>query len=213
MKLKTRTTLLLAGFTGMLMLSGPAFATSGKGMTWLAYDLAHSSNASQAAAWQALLAVEPDAVVVGCANKCDAYKGDTAGSERLPILCFVPGTKPEPALYAPVFAPFGTAASAASSNWRFYYGWSKGKVGLTRPVLGSSLTSRAVGDAMCKTDLKDPAARMAEHHDNGVGGWALGATIHPNSNAKGLLRNPQSNGKIQRFWTAINDQPANPWNP
>ena len=203
----------LALAAGTMAISAPAQATGGKGMTWSAYDLSNSTTPGAAAAWQALLAAVPDAVVVGCAMKCNAYQGDAAATAKMPILCFVPGTMPEPALYAPVFAPSGTAPGAASSNWRFYYGWSKGKVGLSKPVAGSALTSRAVADAICKRDLSDPAARMAEHHDNGVGGWALGAIIHPNSNAKGLLKNPGSQGKDQRFWTAINDQPANPWNP
>jgi hypothetical protein len=169
----------------------PAAGVTHMGMTWRTYP--HNI---------------PNGAVVGCNNKCDAYKGDTAATEIRPILCIVPGTSPEPASYA---ATVGTSTSpnAASSNWRFYYGWSGGQIGLSRPYRGSDLVSRAVADGFCKRDLRDNNARMAEHHDNKIGGWALGGTIHPRSNAKGLLTN---GGKADAsFWTAINDQPANPW--
>ncbi|MFM5908827.1 MAG: hypothetical protein ACKOPO_14760 [Novosphingobium sp.] len=170
----------------------PAPGATHKGMTWRTYG----NNV-------------PGGAVVGCKNQCNAYQGDTLPSERLPVLCIVPGTSPEPAGYAAaVGGP--TAAGAASSNWRFYYGWSGGQIGLSRPTLGADLTSRTVGDNICKRDLKDPNARMAEHHDNKVGGWGLGGMIHPNSNAKGLLTNGGTSDS--KFWTAIKNQPANPWN-
>lgn len=140
-------------------------------------------------------------VVVGCSN-CNAYQGDTSIQEKRRILCIVPGNQPEPAVYANKIA--------ANNYFRaFYYDWSGGKIGLTRKIKGTKLTSQALGDRFCKIDLSDNNARMIEHHDNKVGGWNLGGFIHPNSKAKNQLRNPNNS---QNYWARIRNQPANPWN-
>jgi hypothetical protein len=78
----------------------------------------------------------------------------------------------------------------------FYNGWAAGEVQLTGPVLGSALTSRAAADTICAASF-GAGFRMAEFHD-GAGGWTWWAQGVPN---------PTS-----RFWVAIDDQPANPWN-
>lgn len=135
-------------------------------------------------------------VLVGCSG-CNAYKGDTSIQEKLRILCIVPGNQAEPAIYDTHF-----------SGRKFYYGWSGAKIGLTKKRKGVNITSKAVGDQFCKTDLADSQARMIEHHDNKVGGWNVGGFIHPNSKAKGQLKNPNSSIK---FWASIKNQPANPW--
>jgi subtilisin family serine protease len=77
----------------------------------------------------------------------------------------------------------------------FYSGWAQGSTAASAPVFGSQLTSRAAADAVCSSNF-GAGWRMGEFH--GGGGWSWWA-------AGALPAN-------QRFWVAINDQPANPWN-
>lgn len=213
MKMKTRKS--ISVFTALLAMTAqvsPALAAGGKGMTWRTYDFATAGTAQQQSAWNTLIGAVPNVVVVGCQAKCNAYKGDTPKAQTRPILCIVPGNSAEPKDYPALFNA-KPLTGTASSNWRFYNGWSGGQIGLTNPVLGMTITSRAVGDAMCQdrvNGLGDPAARMAEHHDNKVGGWGLGGTIHPNSKTIHLLRATCQKEGVN-FWTAIKNQPANVW--
>lgn len=78
----------------------------------------------------------------------------------------------------------------------FYNGWARGSLALTPPVPGSQLTSLGAANALCAANF-GPGWRMAEFHDGG-GGWSYW----------GFGTLPAGT----RFWTAINDQPANPWN-
>ncbi|QRN97582.1 hypothetical protein JRI60_00355 [Archangium violaceum] len=78
----------------------------------------------------------------------------------------------------------------------FYNGWAGGVVKLSAPVAGSMLTSRGAADTICSNTF-GAGYRMAEFHD-GNGGWGFWA--------QGTL------STTTRFWVAINDQPANPWN-
>lgn len=78
----------------------------------------------------------------------------------------------------------------------FYSGWSGAEIAATTPIAGRLLTSRAEADARCAKAL-GAGWRMAEHHD-GRGGWGLTGVGEVSRDA--------------RFWVAINDQPANPWN-
>ena len=82
-------------------------------------------------------------------------------------------------------------------NYDYSDGWASGTVAFTAPVAGTQLTSRAVADGMCSA-AHGSGWRMAEFHDGG-GGWTIWAA---GSIPAGTTR----------FWTAINDQPANPWN-
>ncbi len=78
----------------------------------------------------------------------------------------------------------------------FNNGWAAGEVKLTPPLAGSALSSRATADSLCASHF-GAGFRMGEFHD-GQGGW-----------------NWWANGVVAantRFWVAINDQPANPWN-
>ncbi|MFF1903013.1 hypothetical protein [Kitasatospora sp. NPDC058218] len=76
-----------------------------------------------------------------------------------------------------------------------FHSWAGGEVAPTPPIPGSRLTSRAAADEICSTGF-GPGWRMAEFHDGqGWSFWAYGSL------PTGL-----------RFWTAIDDQPANPWN-
>ncbi|MFJ9520057.1 RICIN domain-containing protein [Kitasatospora sp. NPDC101801] len=75
-----------------------------------------------------------------------------------------------------------------------YHSWVGGQVKATAPLPGTLLTSRAVADQTCANTF-GAGWRMAEFHDaSGWGFWANGTL------PTGV-----------RFWTAINDQPANPW--
>ncbi|MGW4236055.1 RICIN domain-containing protein [Streptomyces sp. NPDC004749] len=84
-------------------------------------------------------------------------------------------------------APPGVPADGENS-------WAEGQVKATPAVQGVNLVSRAVADATCAVYFGQ-GWRMAEFHDGG--GWSLWAD------------GPLPTGV--RFWTAINDQPANPW--
>ncbi|MFJ7999741.1 RICIN domain-containing protein [Streptomyces sp. NPDC096310] len=85
-------------------------------------------------------------------------------------------------------APAGIPTTGAHS-------WAKGEVRATPAVRGADLISRTVADTVCQAYFGD-GWRMAEFHDGG--GWSLWAA--------GTLPTGV------RFWTAINDQNANPWN-
>ncbi|HEX7816861.1 S53 family peptidase [Dyella sp.] len=119
-------------------------------------------------------------VHVGIDSASNPYTGDTAVTTALPVLCFNPANLPAP----------------AGINFDFSDGWAAGTVGVTSPVAGTQLTSRAVADGLCAS-AHGSGWRMAEFHD-GNGGWTIWAA--------GSI--PAGNA---RFWTAINDQPANPW--
>ena len=224
MKKFAKTMAVLAAGAAMIGAAGTASAQNGTNpemMTWGTYDIANSTYPNQVTAFQALRAAHPDVTVVGCKN-CDPYQGDRPETQNLRILCVVPGNNPEPAEYAAVF-DWMPLTDSASKNWKFYYGWFDGFVALTNPVSGLDITSRAVGDQKCKDffagqldtagNLKYPDAaanaRMVEHHENGVGGWAIGAQIHPGTAAKGQLKHGMWSGV--RFIASINNQPANPW--
>ncbi|MFB7666790.1 hypothetical protein ACFC1R_23045 [Kitasatospora sp. NPDC056138] len=75
-----------------------------------------------------------------------------------------------------------------------FHSWARGQVRATAPVQGSLLSSRARADGICAGSFGS-GWRMAEFHDGeGWSFWAAGSL------PTGV-----------RFWTAINDQPANPW--
>ncbi|MDH6119719.1 hypothetical protein ABH930_004480 [Kitasatospora sp. GAS204A] len=127
-------------------------------------------------------------VHVGFDGTSNPWVGDTPASAVLPMLCLDVTNSPLP----------------ADLNADFYDGWARGWVGLTPPITGYSLTSRATANALCASDF-GPGWREAGFHDGHygtdltqVGGWSFWArgTI-----ASGV-----------RFWVANNDQPANPWN-
>ncbi|MDH6575824.1 hypothetical protein [Kitasatospora sp. MAP5-34] len=156
---------------------------------------AHSTGAPRAAAathagmtWSTAEQRPNGEVHVSYDSQTNGYQGDTPATASLPVLCL------------------DITGSAAPSDITpgFYAGWSKGWVGLTPSVSGTSLTSRAAADALCARSF-GTGWRMGEHHDGWYGpglaysgGWSFWA-----------------NGAIPfgtRFWVAINDQPANPWN-
>ncbi|GAA1960548.1 flagellar hook-length control protein [Kitasatospora viridis] len=118
----------------------------------------------------------------------NAYQGDTPATAVLPLLCLtVTGA--------------GTPAGVTPD---FYDGWAEGVVALSTPVSGTSLTSQATADALCAQQF-GPGSREAEFHDGhygtnlaATGGWSFWAYGNVPTGT--------------RFWVAINDQAANPWN-
>lgn len=127
-------------------------------------------------------------VHVGGDHATDPYRGDTAASTSLPVLC--------------LRVDFSGVPPGVSPD--FYNGWARGQVALTPAVAGTTLTSRAAADSLCSSHF-GPDWRMAEFHDGRFG---------PNLESSGGW-SFRAYGNIPlgtRFWTAIDDQPANPWN-
>lgn len=126
-------------------------------------------------------------VRVGADGWTDPYQGDTTADQYLPLLCVNVDFQP---------APWWIA-------FDFYNGWVRGSLAATGAVQGYALTSRQRADEICAQNF-GWNWRMAEFHDGYYGpnfeysgGWSYwGAGSLPWGT---------------RFWTAINDQPANPW--
>lgn len=146
------------------------------------------SSATHAGMTWTVLEQRSGVVHVGTDNRTNAYSGDTPATASLPILCLFVNNSAVPSGITP----------------DFYNGWTRGSVRLTPSIPGTNLTSRAAADAICAANL-GAGWRMAEFHDGrygpnlaSSGGWTFWAY--------GTL--PLGT----RFWTAIDDQPANPWN-
>jgi hypothetical protein len=118
-------------------------------------------------------------------GSCNPYRGDTVCEALLPVLCVVANT--------------GNTSNPTSEQVAMLaYKLVDARVAVTKPVVGSSLASQAVGDAVCARSFgKD--WRMAQFHD--AGGWGLAARA---SRAEEF--------PLSRYWVAIHDQPANCWN-
>ena len=102
-RLKKNLLVAAAAMAGTIAASSPAAADNGKAMTWSTYDLSNSTNPQQQADWATLQAAEPNVTIVGCRGLCNAYNGETPTTQSKRVLCFIPGTIPEPAAYAPLF--------------------------------------------------------------------------------------------------------------
>ncbi|MEU8869645.1 hypothetical protein AB0D24_00555 [Streptomyces javensis] len=149
---------------------------------------ADSSAIASGMTWTVLAKGTDGTIRVGADSATDAYNGDTAATATLPLLCLRVNGSAVPSGITP----------------DFYAGWARGTVAATPPVLGKSLTSRAAADAICAR-YYGADWREAEFHDGryganleASGGWSFWAYGYA----------PEGT----RFWTAINDQPANPWN-
>lgn len=125
---------------------------------------------------------------LGADTFTNPYSGDTTIDFFLPILCLrVDGRAAPPGIY-----------------FDAYNGWSRGEARLTPAIAATVLTSQAQADYMCSETFGD-GWHMAEFHEGRhgsnfslSGGWTywVGGVV------------PSG----QRFWVAINDQPANAWN-
>ena len=127
-------------------------------------------------------------VQVGADKMTNAYVGDRSCPEVMPALCVNVGG-------------FGPPANANGIDYSI--GWSGANIKATGPVSGESLSTREAANNLCKNSFGN-GWRMAEFHDGSLGtantdGWEFWGY-----------------GDLQtgtRYWVAINDQHANPWNP
>lgn len=122
---------------------------------------------------------------VGADRETNPYRGDTQCSEHLPMLCFKQ-----------------TGHGSPDPNYRAMWGY--GEIKATNYIMGSALTSRADADGMCAYQFGE-GWRMAEFHEAN-----MGKATGPGSGWEFAGHGMLPLGK--RFWVAINDQPANPWN-
>jgi hypothetical protein len=121
-------------------------------------------------------------VSVGSVAGSNAYAGDTSCDISLPLLCVLLQN-------LPVTGPTKLTA---------YNGWLGGKIAVSKRVKGRALTSRMVADELCSTQF-GTGWRIGEHHD-GIGHIGWGFTGYGEIS------------KTEKFWVAINDSAANPWN-
>ncbi len=128
-------------------------------------------------------------VLLGSDEHTDPYAGDTASSASLPLLCLRDAALADPHASEVSVTPGGARRRA----------WSGAEAALTKPLRGDSLTSRAAADELCASELGE-GWRMAEFHDGGRGaGWDFWA------------RAASGDFDAGRFWVAIDDQAASPW--
>lgn len=125
--------------------------------------------------------------LVGRHPHSDAYQGDTSCQMSRPILCL---DKVNKRSYPTDRQP---DKAAVLDNARKY--WTQGYLRVTKPVQGTLLTSRLVGDEICAKSF-GAEYRMAEHHDSPAAWFVLGHGVIPEK---------------RTFWVAIDDQPANCW--
>ncbi|UXI70218.1 hypothetical protein [Tahibacter amnicola] len=81
----------------------------------------------------------------------------------------------------------------------FYHGWREGHITTTMPLAGTALTSQAVADQICAATFGTGWVMAEHHHPTGGGGWSWYAF--------GNIR------QDTRFWTRIQNQPGNCWDP
>ena len=151
-------------------------------------------------------------------GQCNAYKGDTPCQKSLPILCIKKLRLNRPA--------YDVDCSPHAMTKEFYCGWSGAFLALTPPIQGCLLTNATVADAYCQKYI-GCGYEMAAHSDgfyqvgmsstafaNCAWDWSValsgGWAFYGYSN----LWKVQSSNQVKpptRFWTKINDQPANCW--
>lgn len=127
-------------------------------------------------------------------RSCNPYVGDTACNLARPILCL--------------------KVDGSGSNghvWNFYNGWAKGNIGITHPIVGTTMLSLAVANAQCVAEF-GAGWRMASHHDgNYGGGWQWRA--YGNLNTLYAVQQP-GHTLDHRFWVYILEgSNVSPWNP
>jgi hypothetical protein len=81
----------------------------------------------------------------------------------------------------------------------FYHGWREGHITTTMPVSGIALTSQVVADQICAATFGTRWAMAEFHHPTSSGGWSWYAFGDVRSDT--------------RFWTRIQGQPGNCWDP
>ena len=164
----------------------PSFVSGGNITYWAGV---HSDSSScKGTTWT--LHYQMDGVAsVGSDRRTNPYRGDQSCSTPLPVLCLQRDFS-----YPP----------NSTSGHDYLDGWAFGNLGITIPISGSDLISRETADAIC-AEAFGAGARMAEFHDGN-----LGAKVGSQSGHDFWALGNVPSGT--RFWVAVNDQPANPWN-
>ena len=129
-------------------------------------------------------------VLVGYDNASDGPRGDTTTQAVLPMLCLRESRLPDPGGLTP---PSETPGGALRRRW------SGAEIALTEPMAGHLLASGEVADGHCSRRF-GAGWRMAEFHDGG-----------PNAGFDFWAFAVAGSFDTSRFWVAISDQPANPW--
>ena len=173
--------LALACLTSSQISASPShFKPTNRGMTWTVKKEPQVGNG-----W---------AGIWGCDSFCDAYNGDTSCSSSRPILCI--------RYYKSMFPPATTSPAL-----NYYYGWSGGIVDTTNNVVGSTITSQAVGDSICQSQLGASDWKMAEFHMGhrmaSGGSWNWGSAVRGGWNFWAYFATTYTN----RAWVWIDDQP------
>ena len=92
-------------------------------------------------------------------GSCNPYSGDTRCLFRRPILCIHKNPSlPRP----PTFV--GTCTGCAIPDPAFYYGWSRGFIRETPPIMGCRIGSKQEADRICQKYF-GCGYQMASHHD------------------------------------------------
>ncbi len=125
---------------------------------------------------------------VGSDLRTNPYAGDATCDQSYPVLCiFKSGGGPP-------------ATSRPDLELNYYNSWSGAQVLSTGAVSGHQMPTVEAANQICADTFGSQYWQIAEFHDGnfGQGGWELWA-----------------NGTLPlgtRFWVAIDDQRANPWN-
>lgn len=128
-------------------------------------------------------------------NGCNPQLGDTACTQRLPLLCIVhPKVLSRPYYnYYPDFTPY------ANPDQSFYEGWTGGIIAVTDPVRGIEVTSYATGDNLCKTAF-GAKAKFAQFTD----GWYMSNMNGPNLNIEKSWDWSKAKSGEYNFWGYFN---------
>ena len=131
-------------------------SNTGKGMTFMTKKSLPRNNQYHQSA----------ITTVGCGisgqDECDAYKGDTDCSVKLPVLCFAP-----------------VSSLTDPSNAQLHQ-WAKGRMKTIGPHRGSDFNELQDVNAACAADLGNPNWRAATFHEHPKGwNWTAFGKAHP----------------------------------
>jgi hypothetical protein len=139
---------------------------------------------------------ETGATHVGVDTLSNPYQGDTACTEKRPVLCINTTVGfdrphhlnvPEAPVPASGSIPVGTQAFSTAN----FHAWSAGAIAASPIVAGCNLETLTEANDLCRILFGDNW-RVAEYHDGvGHGLWAYGT----------------AGSGHNRFWVNINDQP------
>ena len=180
----------------------PDTTTVRKGMTWLkrkredafGVDFVHCKGS-----------------IAGAYSECDPYSGDQPCNALLHILC-----NKQEGLSRPPYA----VDYPSVQNDPYYASWFEGRTALGPRVEGRSLRSKAVGDSVCSASLGAGWTMAGFHDGRYVSGMdstsyygASWESATKSSGAWGFYASTSNIPMDIRFWTSIDDQPANCWDP